>query len=490
MAFKHGVYTSELPTSILPARSVDSNVVFAVGTAAVDRLEAGKPRYVNRLRMYYSYDEFVSEMGWDEENFNKYSLQELAYSHFSLYRGAPLVVCNIFDPAVHKTSVSGEAVSFDAKGAAALKHGGVSSLVLKNTESTTTYVEDTDYVLNPITGELTRIDGGSLPAEANVTAGYDYADVSLVDSGDVIGGINESTGDPEGLELIDSVFPQFRVVPGSILAPRFSEDPAVAVVMAAKADGINGLFKAIAIADIPTGGEHGITKYTEVPAYKQNNNLSDELLIVCWPKVKLDNMVFGLATHLAGLISQTDYDHDGVPYASPSNKRLEITSIGYPDEDEEGGWRELFLGLDKCNYLNGEGIYTAVNWDGGMKSWGGRMSVYPSNTDPKDCQDAIRRFFNWYQSTFILTYFQKVDNPLNRRQIQTILKSEQIRLDGYAAREMILGGSISFDESDNPETDLVDGIARFHLRITPPPANREIDGIFEFDTDNLSVLFS
>ena len=58
------------------------------------------------------------------------------------------------------------------------------------------------------------------------------------------------------------------------------------------------------------------------------------------------------------------------------------------------------------------------------------------------------------------------------------------------AREMILGGSISFDESDNPTTDLIDGIARFHLRITPPPANREIDGIVEFDTDNLSVLFS
>ena len=145
MAFRHGVYTSELPTSILPARSVDSNVVFAVGTAAVDRLEAGKPRYVNRLRMYYSYDEFVSEMGWDEENFNKYSLQELAYSHFALYRGAPLVVCNVFDPAVHKTSVSSEAVSFDAKGAASLKHGSVSRLVLKNAESSTTYVEGTDY---------------------------------------------------------------------------------------------------------------------------------------------------------------------------------------------------------------------------------------------------------------------------------------------------------------------------------------------------------
>lgn len=156
--------------------------------------------------------------------------------------------------------------------------------------------------------------------------------------------------------------------------------------MAAKADGINGLFKAVALADIPTEGEHGVKKYTDVPAYKQNNNLSDELLIVCWPKMKLGDRVFGLATHLTGLISQTDADREGVPYASPSNKRLEITSIGYPDEKEEGGWKELFLGLDKCNYLNGEGIYTAVNWDGGMKSWGGRMSAYPSNTDPKDCR--------------------------------------------------------------------------------------------------------
>ena len=143
MAFRHGVYASELPTSILPARSVDSNVVFAVGTAAVDRLAAGKPRYVNRLRMYYSYDEFVSEMGWDEDNFNKYSLQELAYSHFALYRGAPLVVCNVFDPAVHKTSVSNEAVSFDAKGAASLKHGGVSALILKNSESSTSKARTT-----------------------------------------------------------------------------------------------------------------------------------------------------------------------------------------------------------------------------------------------------------------------------------------------------------------------------------------------------------
>lgn len=409
--------------------------------------------------MYYSYDEFVSEMGWDEENFNKYSLQELAYSHFALYRGAPLVVCNVFDPAVHKTSVSSEAVSFDAKGAASLKHGSVSRLVLKNAESSTTYVEGTDYTLDPISGELSRIEGGSLPAEANVTAGYDYADVSLVDSTDVIGGINESTGESEGLELIDSVFPQFRARAGQHPCPALFRRPR-------RGRGHGG-----------EGGRHQRAVQGRGPRGHPDRRRARGQEVHGRPRLQAEQQPFGRAAdrvlaqgeargprvrprhapHRAHLADRRR--PGGRPLRQPSNKRLEITSIGYPDEKEEGGWKELFLGLDKCNYLNGEGIYTAVNWDGGMKSWGGRMSAYPSNTDPKDCQDAIRRFFNWYQSTFILTYFQKVDNPLTRRQIQTILKSEQIRLDGYAAREMILGGSISFDESDNPATDLIDGIA-------------------------------
>ena len=415
MAFKHGVYTSEVATSILPARSVDSNVVFAVGTAAVDTLEDGATIYVNEPRQYNSYDEYVKEMGWDDDKWDKYSLQELVYSHFALYRGAPLVVVNVYDPKTH------------------------------------TSPDD-------------------------------------VTSKDIIGGVDAKTGKLTGLELVDSVFPLFRLVVGSILAPRFCEDPSVAVVMATKAKNINGLFNAIAIADIPCSGDTGVTNYTEVAAYKQNNNLTSERLIVCWPKVKLGDHVYGLATHITGLMSQTDYENDGVPYASVSNKQLQITSIGMPTAD--GGWEELALGMDKVNTLNGEGIYSALNWDGGLRSWGGRMACYPTNTDPKDCQEPIRRMFNWFQNTFILTYFQKVDYPLTRRLIKTIITSEQIRIDGYTARGMLLGGSIEFSEDENPTTDLIDGIIRFHIRLTPPPAARDIEGTFEFDTDNLSTLFS
>lgn len=487
MSYRHGVYTSELPTMLLPARAVDSNVVFAVGTAAVNTLASDAKKHINEPRLYYSYADFVSEMGWDENNFSEFTLQELAYAHFALYRAAPLVVVNVFDPSIHKTDVSNESVAFSSSGTATLMHAHVGNVVVKDTLGAATFAAGTDYALNAVTGALSRLEGGSIADGATVSVSYSYGDPGKVEASDVIGGIDASTGKSLGLELIDEVFPRFRLVPCSVVCPRYSEDAAVAVVMAAKCENINGLFKAIALVDIPAGPE-GVSNYTEVPGWKESHNLTDSLMLVCWPRVKLGDRVFGLATHLAGVISATDGDHNDIPYASPSNKLLSITSAGYVDTD--GTWKEIWLGLEKANYLNGQGVYTVSNFDGGMKTWGGRMACYPSNTDPKDAQDAIRRFFNWYQNTFILTYFSKVDSPMTRRFIQTILKSEQIRLDGYTSREMILGGSISFDESDNPRTDLIDGICRFHLRITPPPAARSIEASFEFDTDNLSVLFS
>ena len=492
--FKHGVYTREEATQLVPGVTVDSNVVFAVGTAAVHKLSAGNRAYVNELRMYQSYSDYVQEMGWDEECFGDYSLQELVYSHFALYGATPIVVCNVFDPVKHKASVVEESLTFATVGTlknmARLPRGGITSLVLKSADGNTTYSAETDYAADAATGLVTRLDTGTIPAGATAKASYSYADVSLVTSSDIIGGVDQQSGESLGLELVADVFPKFRLVVGSILAPKFSEDPAVAVVMAAKCEGINGVFEAIALADIPCTGHNAVTKYTELPSYKETNNLTDERLLLCWPRVKLGTRTFGLATQLAGVMSKVDSDRGGIPYASPSNKRLEVSSVGYEDVNAEDGWKEVWLGLEKANYLNGQGIYTAINFVGGIKTWGGRTAVYPSNTDPKDCQDAVRRMFNWYRNQFVLNYFSKVDEPLGRRQIQTILRSEQIRLDGLKSQGCIIDGKISFLSNYNPLTDLVDGLLRFKFSFTPPPVNRAIEGIFEFDPDALTQLFS
>ncbi|WP_285906836.1 phage tail sheath family protein [Pseudodesulfovibrio pelocollis] len=305
------------------------------------------------------------------------------------------------------------------------------------------------------------------------------SDPGAVTAADIIGGIDAGTGARTGLELVAEVFPRYRLVPGQIVAPGWSDDPAVSVVMEAKAENINGLFSAMAVIDIP---DATVTRYTDVPGYKETNNLTGARMIAGWGKTVLGDMVFHASTQIAGRICLTDVDHDDVPYVSPSNKRLKVTGARV-------NGLALHLGLTEAEYLNGQGVVVPFNFDGGWKLFGNRTAAYPSVTDPKDAFIPIRRFFNWHANTFILTYWQLLDAPLSRRQIETIVDSEQIRLSGFARREYILGGRIAFLADENPVTDLMDGISRFHTYMTPPSPNRVIENILEYDASYVSALF-
>ena len=415
--YQHGVYSGEVPTALLPARYVDTNAVFAVGTAPVHTLAEGKTPCVNVPRLYNSYDAFVAEMGWSED-WHAFTLCEVAESHFAKYGASPLVCVNVFDPDKH-------------------------------------FSEENE------------------------------PDPSQVSTANIIGGVDPATGKKTGLELIAEVFPRFRIVPGSILAPRFSENSAVAVSMSAKAKGINGLFRALALADIPTDA---VPHYPGVPEYKERKNLTSENLVVCWPRIALGDRVYHISTQLAGRMSLTDADNGNSPHVSPSNKQAFMDRAVVVGADG-AVVEEVWLGLDENNYLNGQGIVTVSNFDGGWKFWGNRTGCYPSNTDPKDAFIPIRRFMNWYQNTFILTYFSQVDGPITKRFIERILKSEQIRLDGFTSRGIINGGRISYQSDENPLTDVMDGLLRFHLWLSPPPPARSIEGIFEFDPTYLEALF-
>ena len=82
---------------------------------------------------------------------------------------------------IHKTAVANEAVTFDASnGRVKLANGAVAALVLKSSDGATTYVLGTDYTVDTLTGELTRVKGGNIVAGASVKASYDYADPTLV----------------------------------------------------------------------------------------------------------------------------------------------------------------------------------------------------------------------------------------------------------------------------------------------------------------------
>ena len=288
------------------------------------------------------------------------------------------------------------------------------------------------------------------------------------------------TGKNTGLELIEEVFPKYRMVPSIICIPKFSTINSVVAVMKAKTQNINGLWRAIALADIPTDT---VQVYTDVPAYKQDNNLVDENLVVCWPKVGLDGQQYHLSTQLMGLCQQVGAERNDLPYKSPSNENIQCDSLILSDGTE------LRLTPTQANYLNSQGIYTALNFINGFVGFGDRTAIFPGSTDVREVFIAVRRMFNFLNNELILTYWQKIDDPLNKNLIESCLDSVNLYLNGLAAVGALIAGRVELHDDENPTTDLLSGILKFHLYATIPVPAEQIQFILEYDTTALSTLF-
>lgn len=478
MAYKHGVYVSEIPTAVTPPATADI-VPVVFGTAPINLSKRGTAP-VHEPVLCHTQAEAVEAFGYSDDW--SFTLSEFIDSHFRLYAMSPVVLVNVLDPERHKTSVDAETVMLE-NGLAVVKVQGVlaDTVIVKSDDGAATYIRGTDYELDyDEAGQLVvqRLAGGSIPAAATLRISYDRLDPSAVTSNDIIGGIDGS-GRPTGLELLNEVFPRFRVVPGMVLAPGYSHDPVVAAVMVAKAGNINGMFKAMALTDLPAD-----QTYTNLPAWKNDNHYTSERQINGYPKLKFGNKTYHFSTHLAGVLCATDAANGGVPYVSPSNQALRADAAVMEDGTP------VYLGPDQASHLNGEGIVTALNFIGGWRVWGNRTGAYPSDTDPRNSFIPIRRMLDWISNNIILTAWQRLDSPITRRLIEAVTDALNIWLNGLTAQGAILGGRVEFLAEENPETDLMDGIVRFHLYVTPPGPARSIEFVVEYDASYLSGLLA
>ena len=479
MAYFHGVRASEVPTSIIPPVNTTAGLPVVWGTAPVHLTENPEAN-VNKPVICYEYGEAVKAFGYSAE-WDKYTLSEVMFSEFQLYGVKPIIFINVLDPKKHKTAVPEKAIPI-TKGVAVITDPVIkSTLVVKDGIGGTKLVENVDYIAEwDDDGVLfiTDIAGGEEGGLANFAVSYDMVDASKVTANDIIGGVSLS-GETKGLEWASSIYTLFSMVPGILAAPGWTHDPTVASVLKAKALTLCGLFRCIVLTDVDTVN---VKTYSEVNVWK-NNNYTGINQVVCWPNVRNGDAVYRMSTHILGIIGATDAANEDVPYQSPSNMSMQATGLCLADGTE------IALTLEQANMLNSQGIMTGLNFSGGWKSWGNYTGCYPSNTDPKDYFICVRRMFDWQYQTFILTYWQKVDRPLMPRLIKTIIDSENIRLNGLVARGFLLGADVRFLESENPLTDLLQGIIRVHSYITPPVPAQEIDCIFEYDVNNFSALF-
>ncbi len=279
------------------------------------------------------------------------------------------------------------------------------------------------------------------------------------------------------VDKIDLCMAKFGIIPDLILAPGFSDQSTVYAAMATKIASVNGLFKGKAVVDVSG------SSYTAAITAKTGGSFTEDM-IVCWPYAKLGDLKFHMSTVIAGRISMTDSDNEGVPYESPSNKSISADGLCASDGTE------IVLTLAHANALNAAGIDTGLNFMGGFKAWGNYTGCYPADTDVKNFFVPVSRMFDWVANTLIKTFWSKLDRPMNRRLIDGILDSCNIWLNGLVGRGYLLGARVEMVEAENPVTDLMAGIVRLHVFMTPPSPAQEIDFTLEYDASYVESALS
>jgi len=481
----HGVNIQEQPTGVKPPVQVSASLPVYTGTAPVG---AGDPTCVNKPIRCNTLAEFVAKFGPLSSDFASWTLHEAADAHFRRYGVAPIVCINVLDPEndAHVASATGESHQLVDGEVKLQTYGGADVAllgVLKDTVVVSGAVLDTDYTLAfDKDGYLvvSIIEGGALAEDDVISVSFDYLDASGVTADDIIGGY--SAGQYTGLEVVKQVYPALRLVPGFVLAPKWSQVPEVAARIGTLSRQI-GAFRAIGLVDLSTDPSE-IESYADAGAWKADNGYSSENLIPCWPKVKLGDDVYHASTHVACVAALVDSANGGVPFASPSNKAVQATSC----VDDDGN--EILLDRDQANALNSQGIVTVLNGANGFRTWGNRTGGYPGNTDPKDAFIPIRRMFNWMGNTIQLTTDRDVDEPGNRRLIDRVNGTLSSWLNGLVALGALVFAEIEFRADENPLVDLSDGKIVWHVTATPPSPGEQLWFLTEYDPAGLAALFA
>lgn len=475
--YKHGISTSRKATAMTAPVTGSANITVVVGAAPINMCDAPY-KAVNVPVAAYTKSDAIKKMGWSD-NFKGYTICQSIYAAFDVFAVAPLVMINVLDPGNEKHVTAVIATSYDVANKKALVN--VEGILLDTIEITTTdgstLNKDEDYVASFADDGTVIIgftDEGAVKAGVSVKVAYTKLKPEGVTFEDIIGGYNVSTRTKKGLEVIADIYPKLGLVPGTIIAPGFSQNPAVNTAMTAKANLIYSMFSCKVISDIDCSSS-GANAIDRVKEWKNNNAYSDRRTFAVWPKVKVNDYEYYFSAQLAALLQRLAADNDGVPSESCDNKSLKISGLVLEDGSE------INFDMDEANdYCNANGVITAVNIDGFL-AWGNNTSIYPQSTDVIDRWVTSVMMFDYIENNFKRSFFSEISNKADYREIESMVLSENITLNGLKGRGDIAGGEISFSKDDNPTSQILAGKIIFKERLALYPPMEDIENEFEFD---------
>lgn len=476
----HGIRVVEEATTMVTKVEGTAGLQVIFGTAPVNLAENPQAA-VNVPILCRSFSECQSALGYSDD-FENYTLCESMYTNFKVFNVEPVIFVNVLDPAKHVKENELAEVTVTAK-QALVKTKGIlkDSVVVKNAE--TPLVADTDYLLsfdNEGYLVITMVTGGAGERLSSVKVESRSINPAAVTEDDLIGGYDAETGAETGIETVRQIYPRFSYTPGLLLAPRWSKKPTVAAVLAAKCEKINGVFRCECLIDLDTAQA---TSYAKCKEIKESSGLSDAHQAVLWPMVKIGDYILSYSAVFGAMVAYTDAVNDDVPNLAMSNRLLKVSGTVLEDGTE------IMLDQNQAAVLNGQGIITALN-DSGWRSWGNNMACFPGNTDPKDRWLNCRRFFSWWGNSFILTYKNRVDRNADKRLIEDICDSENVRGNSYVSQGKCAGFKIEYRAEDNTIDNILNGEVNFRMYLAQYTPAEAITNTLSFDPSLLEAALT
>lgn len=469
--YLHGVETIEIESGVRPVSTVKSAVIGLIGTAPMGE--------INQATLCLSETD-AAAFGSQLTGFTIPQALDAIYDHGA----GTVIVINVLDPATHKTAVTDEVVSFDAStGTAKLAHGAIANLTLKSSDGLTEYTASTDYTVDTLSGKLTRVKGGAMPAsETSFKATYDYADPSKVTAADIIGAIDAS-GNRTGMKILHDTYNLYGFFAKILIAPAFCTQASVSTELIALAEKLD----AIAYIDAPIGTTYAQAIAGRGPSGTINFNTSSDRVRLCYPHVKVydantnSERLEPLSARAAGLRAKTDMEK-GFWWSSSNQEILGITGLERP----------LSARIDdpnsEVNLLNEKGITTVFNSYGtGLRLWGNRTAAFPTVTHMKNFEN-VRRTGDVINESIRYYSLQYIDMPISQALIDSLVESVNAYGRKLIGDGALLGFKAWYDPARNEETELAAGHLTISYKYTPPPPMERLSYETEITSDYLVNL--
>ena len=309
----------------------------------------------------------------------------------------------------------------------------------------------------------------------HLTSGVlDPANIAL---SDIIGGIDEVTGQYKGVQALLAANTEVHVTPRILIAPGFTHDTpeGLANPVVSELLGIAESLRAVIIADCPNTNETDAISYA--------GDFGSARVFAVYPWVK----VYDVATdsikeepssaRVAGLIVKSDNDRGF--WWSPSNLVINgIVGISKPIDFVLGDVNS------KANYLNENNIATIIQ-ESGFRLWGNRSL----SADPKWAFLQARRTADMINDSLLKAHLWAVDRNITKTYIEDVLEGVNNYLRYLKNIGAIIGGTAFADPELNTPDQIAQGKVTFEFDFTPPYPAEHIIFRSRMTDEYLSEIF-